>query len=128
MNNETAKQKAIREAYGNHWEVVKDFILNDGWCSRRKRIEFTQIAKDIEIDYEVVTPYHWRPASLQGLESNNGWVLSEEMPDNFSGMVWAKSGDIIEIMDVVNGHFYAPEIGREYTHYQRITKPEPPIY
>jgi len=31
MTNQQRKQKAIQEAYGEHWEQVEKYVNHDGW-------------------------------------------------------------------------------------------------
>ena len=43
MTNSEAKQEAIKNAYGEFWETVKDYVDGNGWCSARKNIGFEKI-------------------------------------------------------------------------------------
>lgn len=74
---QTEKQKVIREAYGEHWDKVKDFITETGWIDMSEFHVYPQhlnIEKeDCEIDQEF-----WRPKSLKGIENNNGWFSIKE--------------------------------------------------
>ncbi|MCT4034882.1 hypothetical protein HZQ14_15775 [Elizabethkingia anophelis] len=133
------KQQAIKSAYGEHWEKMKDYIDQDGWCNAFFGIAARDF-DDTESKREV-----WRPKSLSGIENNNGWIsISLE--------------NIILPIDGTEVHFYvsfANENGiqREYhkgifnaalgftsyydsehykvkevTHYQPIETPKPPIF
>jgi len=43
------KQEKIQEAYGTHWETVKDYVDDNGFCHKRKKIMFDVIEKEIEL-------------------------------------------------------------------------------
>ena len=93
---ETNKQKAIREAYGEYWELfnssAKDCAFNNnGWISAI----LEHAPKDLEIDFYKSA---FRPKTLQGIETNNGWIsiLSEsDLPsENCDCYIEHKDGNI----------------------------------
>jgi hypothetical protein len=61
----TDKEKKIREEYGEYYN--KD-INENGWCNNHA-IKVPSNA--FEIDR---SRFGWRPRSLQGIETNNGWT------------------------------------------------------
>jgi len=83
------KEQKIKEAYGEHWEAVKLFVYENGWCNFRELYGeigncrglpgLTLITKN---PYDPYQCYHKRPVSLQGIEKNNGWTKIESM-DSF---------------------------------------------
>ena len=133
MNNLEAKQKAIKNAYGECWEKVKDYVDENGWIYFGHSNGFRL---DGKIPQEVDS-YNgkFRPKSLQGIENNNGWIKIESEAD------LPKEGihhSILLDSDCINGYrnydvivFY--EVNSRYrkkeiSHYQPIEKPKPPIY
>jgi hypothetical protein len=79
-------------------------------------------------DYEAnPTPYFVRPKSLEGIEKNNGWIKIESESDlpNKTNDYWIvnKLGVSIRNYDMQEDNDW-----NDVTHYQPITKPQPPIY
>jgi hypothetical protein len=67
------KQEKIREAYGEHWETVKDYVDLDGWIDFRIAPEYFLR----ERKFDAIGKYEerlLRPKSLAGIEHNNGWI------------------------------------------------------
>lgn len=94
---ESAKEKAIREAYGEHWEKVKTIIDENGWVKDRKFDGLLPI--EMEFDFHDNDFYDKRrPKSLKGIETNNGWSLtSEKLPDEDKVYVFIRiDGELIE--------------------------------
>ena len=134
MTNLEAKQEAIKKAYGEYWEAVKDFVDENGWIDFLEDIQrimyFFNDSDNIEVFKST-----WRPKSLQAIENNNGWIKIESEAD------LPKEGihhSILLDSDCINGYinydvivFY--EVNSRYrkkeiSHYQPIEKPKPPIY
>jgi hypothetical protein len=82
------KLAAIKAAYGDLWEEVKEDINNEGWCDSRQS-KFTGEVDEYGYGW-------WRPKSLNGLEDNNGWTLfSEKVPEQNTLIdLWTKTGHI----------------------------------
>lgn len=132
------KQEAIKKAYGEYWEQVKDYVDDYGFTSIDSLIEIgTNIEKyiDCEVDdYEY--PQAYRPKSLQGIENNNGWIIIESEND--------LPKEILECFFISNGCTYlgyfanrnngvfcvdGDDVNKnEVSHYKLIQKPNPPIY
>lgn len=82
------KQEIIQIAYKEHWDAVKDYVNNTGWCrfwsifNPIKGKEDSPYISDLDLpdDYEH-TAYSWRPKSLQGIEDNRGWIKIESEKD-----------------------------------------------
>lgn len=129
------KQEKIIEAYGDYWEILKDYISVNGWISTKNLYDlkfnpnnFSPLDVD---DIEYIANY--RPKSLQGIENNNGWIKIESESDlpNESYIYWVKR-DGLDYPMYLNHEFFNKE-GKEYwlknyTHYQKAIKPLSPIY
>ena len=101
---ETNKQKAIREAYGEYWEQVKDYVDENGWCSEPSTftiaVLFFCMKHEFTTHGDIKNNYmkSWRPISLKGIENNNNWIsiLSEsDLPsENCDCYIEHKDGNI----------------------------------
>ena len=149
----TGKQTAIRKAYGEYWEKVKDKVDSYGrltiqqcwdlWNGDSAESHFySVILQDKTLDLHDDYQGYYQPRSLQGIENNNGWIRIESEED-------LPKEDKIECHLIINngsmelhGGFrrYSKETfyffnakGEGFlidsvTHYQPIVKPEKPIY
>lgn len=128
------KQEAIKKAYGEYWDKVKDYDYDNGWLSTKiiSPIDLEYSWNDIEtkecsINVENVL---FRPKSLQGIENNNGWIRIESENDlpKEKCRIWVKEKDstIIDICYFTSS-FFTP-IHQTCTHYMLLDKPNPPIY
>ena len=128
---ETPKQEAIRKAYGEHWAALEMWVNPDGWCRKRRGIGFEEVKKEIPLDY---IGYEFRTASLQGIETNNGWIRIESAED--LPKIWDKIFFVIDTKFIGTGYFDGTNFWHEnesydasiVSHYQPINKPNPPIY
>ena len=141
MTNLEAKQKAIKNAYGEHWERLNNFINEDGvfigdtdMISDELFNEWAFIGSSKDINSEKLISGS-RPKSLKGIENNNGWIRIESEAD------LPKEGmhhSILLDCECINGYrnydvivFYEVNSKfrkKEISHYQPIEKPKPPIY
>ena len=132
MNNLEAKQEAIKNAYGEYWEKVKDDVDNDGYIDNSiPKFRFGQL-KNLDLEYK--NDVLFRPKSLQGIENNNGWVKIESEKDlpKVSGLYFGKDYEFgtdmmyfdFETKNWEDSNGYLQNV----THYQPIEKPKPPIY
>ena len=81
----TAKQIAIRKAYGEYWEKMSlelqsIALQSDGWIQMRDCIK--ELGAEFSLSQHLSTEPHFnsskqRPKSLEGIESNNGWQRIE---------------------------------------------------
>ena len=133
METLNAKQEAIKNAYGEYWENVKDYVDNDGWINNSiPKFRFGKL-KNLDLEYK--NDVFFRPKSLQGIENNTGWIKIESEDD------LPKEGmhhSILLDSDCINGYrnydvivFY--EVNSRYrkkeiSHYQPIEKPLKPLY
>ncbi|MDV3508978.1 hypothetical protein CMU89_17000 [Elizabethkingia anophelis] len=120
------KTEAIKAAYGSHWEKVKYYVDENGWVEPPTAdipIYVPSIGK-LEAHHGA---FKFRPKSLSGIETNNGWtILNKETYDNLenSYYMWynTNNGDW-EVGDLDESFL------QEYTHFQEIKlPPKPPIF
>lgn len=126
---ENAKQKAIRLAYGEYWEQVKDYvdIDNNGWC-----VGYWNICELLNgISKPKSQGTKWRPKSLQGIETNNGWISIQSEKDlpNEKGYYYFLIDNIRSTRIIVEKVENLKPYDKLYcTHYQPIVKPLKPIF
>ena len=77
------KQEKIKEAYGEYWEILKDYVERNGWMTVSDLLHlklpiFKYIQCDVD-DIEDIRAY--RPKTLKGIEDNNGWTKIEFIED-----------------------------------------------
>lgn len=145
----TAKQEAIRKAYGEYWHsnlnVQHDGSVPIGLISKdnlhnelQKAIEYVFPGfLTNEIDIETIDStqdgyfdVYIRPKSLQGIETNNGWIRieSEEDLPKEDGVYWVYTVDGNRQLRYLEDFLHNGKINKYFTHYQPILKPEKPIY
>lgn len=82
-----AKKKLIQEAYGEHWDKVKDFVdINTGVAEIPSTINRTDYLKQFELlgTYPNSTGFYqlFIPKSLRMFNHNNGWTkIEEKLPE-----------------------------------------------
>lgn len=130
------KQEVIKQAYGEYWDKVKDFVNENGWCD----VSMYSMIKNIKPEFSEIEneigQFDIRPISLKGIENNNGWIKIEsenDLPkDDYTLCHYIVNGKI-EIGEYMNLHFDRPKQNelfyyKSVTHYQPIVKPQPPLY
>ena len=137
------KQEKIQEAYGEYWEAVKDYVDESGWMdlSFAVRANIGQIgSKTYQFKDLVKNHNKCRILSLSRLEQNNGWIKIEsedDLPKESYGIyhVYSENEMYVEIPKNqgiepfwTNDKSKNQEWLDNFTHYQPITKPQPPIY
>lgn len=128
------KEEKIKEAWINvqshiHSEGVPHYN-EDGWArygSKQKSVWFETLEEKQWLGY-----FFYRPKSLSGIENNNGWIKIESESDlpkekGYFLCIY-KDGEIIPHHFSINSEFDRDLFIEEFTHYQPITKPEPPIF
>jgi hypothetical protein len=119
------KEGKIKEAYGEHWDLVKDYVERNGWITVSDLLHLKlPIAKIIDCDIEDVRAY--RPKSLRGIENNNGWTkieTKEDLPEFGYYEVVVRSNGILTraTLDEKTPLVY-------YSHYQTISELKPPLH
>ena len=127
MTNSEAKQEAIKKAYCEYWDKVKDYVDENGWASYPNVQQHDYDFGKLEFKDGCT---FLRPESLQGIENNNGWIRIEsgaDLPNNEK--VWICTSNnrvLISSKAVLNWVLKNPD--NKITHYQPIEKLKPPIY
>jgi len=130
------KKEKIQEAYGEFWNIVKDWVNENGWCEKRRAMKFEEIKKYCDIEYGAYESYWFRPKSLHGIEHNNDWVKIESESD-----LPKENGLYFVFWYLLKGELNSTSfrdfhVGTEdskfwmanYSHYQPIKMPKTPIY
>ncbi|WP_185260349.1 hypothetical protein [Elizabethkingia anophelis] len=140
---ETPKTQAIKAAYREHWDKVKDYVNMDNGIaevpSSVNRTEFIKNFKliatwpDAEGFKQMLIPY-----SLEGIENNRGWTRIESEEDLPKDDYF---GDLFEVGFLDESGFFHHDRKRcsfkslkwmyekkLITHYQLVEKPKPPIF
>ena len=131
-----AKQKAIQEAYGEHWGALKNYVDENGFIDS---VYFPHGKLDVDFgrnNGELACDFLVRPLSLQGIENNNGWIKIESEADlpKENGAYYVVRNDDFHKNDIQtfiydNCDSFSKSIWKScVTHYQPIQKPKPPIY
>lgn len=121
------KQEKIQEAYGEVYERYSEFINENGWIKKLSLIPSFEVC---EIDFN---GKFQRPKTLFNLESNNGWIKIEcedSFPkEDIECYVINQIGRIqFAEFEVENQRFYVDNLRMYPSHYQRIIKPNYPLY
>jgi len=138
----TPKEQAIKKAYGDKYDILKDQMDENGWVEHCPGEEGHPRFRDLFGDkYELECieglPDYWRPASLRGLETNNGWISVEDRLPEESGVLhqWVslKDGSIhFAKWQILLDNWEIPGIGipssGSVTHWQPVVRPEAPLY
>lgn len=132
------KQEKIKEAYGEHYETVKNHIDENGWCvlNVSQKEPINHFAHHGKTEWKPINGrVCWRPISLKGIEANNGWIKIEseaDLPKEHMAVFLYESIDGVGFGRWCNlQRIFKTRFGKEYkpvTHYRPITKPEPPVY
>ncbi|HFK5596397.1 TPA: hypothetical protein ACG0AT_000944 [Elizabethkingia anophelis] len=149
------KSEAIKAAYGEYWERVKDYVEDNGWIELYSYncytdTVYTDLTEDLpflkELGYERKYfnnghTHYVRPKSLSGIETNNSWTRIESESDlpKEKGDYWVVwNGKIIvqywfrdnpdnPYNDMVQNNQVFSWM-QAVTHYQPIETPKPPIF
>lgn len=135
---EDKKLAAIQAAYGEYWDKVSPFVNSNGYCL------FDYSKSDITLagihyaasgfkQFEVDSAHkedvmYWRPKSLSGFESNNGWTRVDEcLPKNKGDYYVCINGELNG--EVLHSHEICL-MGNplEVSHWGPIDPVKPPIY
>lgn len=127
----TPKQQAIKKAYGEHYDTYRDIMDNNGWVD-----SFNMHAPHYITVLESKYNKYWRPASLKGLETNNGWIPVEDRLPDEGEICWiftkyecigiAYWNGFTESFEDEGGLSIVP--AGWVTHWQPVVKPEAPLY
>lgn len=125
------KQKAIEKAYGEHWEAVKDYVDENGFVDSIHFPHGRLVADFGDNNGELACDFLVRPKSLQGIETNNGWIKIEseaDLPkdDSVNYDMYNKNGRAISDLPLKTIiQLFEKGI---ITHYAIHVQRKPPIY
>lgn len=143
---ETPKEKAIKAAYGEHWDKVKDYVDEDGWCTHPDKNEMFPETDDLDSGYVSLLENtdKWMPTHLDRIIDNNGWTRiesEEDLPKDktidviindecYQGYIYEGQGGLFCCVENrYNSTEIAEIIEASYvTHYQPIETSKPPIF
>lgn len=125
------KQEAIKNAYGDAWEKVAEYVDDNGWIGRDSVCPSDFNFGYPDDDIHIKTPaferdYFWRPKALSGIEDNNGWIKIEDREPE-------------DGLDIEYCYFGSPQVGSQkflpdsidtyaITHWKPYVEPKPPLY
>ncbi|MES2796682.1 MAG: hypothetical protein V4683_11990 [Bacteroidota bacterium] len=127
------KQEIIQEAYGEHWDEVKELIDENGWDTVVK-YSINYKTQDYKIRGHGM--YITRPISLFGIENNNGWINIEnqsDLPSTYTECHFELKNKDIQIGAYVNHKNIFVGIDEQFipseiTSYKPIANPQLRIY
>jgi hypothetical protein len=132
------KEDKIKEAYGEHWEKVKNYVDANGWLDAKsfygdRHKGLAGLTMQISDRYDPKYCYWKRPISLSGIENNNGWLQFRGNQPKESNWYWIKTNSDMLIAFWVNHKNVFIDMDNSIyfnavTHYQPIEEPKPPIY
>ena len=135
METLNAKQKVIKNAYGEYWEKVKDYVDENGFINTYSTkisphsLKYSWVDIEVSkkwIDDKIGDTICFRPKSLQGIENNNGWIKIESEEQRFPDEdLWICNFNGNKQPFIHDAYDFIPE---RYTHYQPIEKPKPPLF
>lgn len=135
---ETPKEKAIKAAYGEHWDKVKDYVNKNGWCDFKAVFGDIGNGKGLEgIELETMDNYdpkycYWKcPKSLSSIENNRGWTRiesEEDLPKEECKLFVHPPYQDQFIFHYHNDESSRKELIKNHTHYHPIQVPKPPIF
>lgn len=134
MNAQEKKQKAIEVAYGEYWEIVKDFVDENGF------VKFSDLDPNklgLEERYE--STHHelpeplWRLDGVDLIAKNNNWISIESEEDlpkgkNVVFVQWDEKTLIVECIEEPSKKMFLEWKEKGFTHFQYISFPLKPIY
>lgn len=133
----TDKEQAIKNAYGEHWKKVGDYVnLGNGLCDSNQKTDYLSLDKSFKIIYSSAGYWHnkYIPKSLEGLETNNNWITiksESNLPKerkNDDVFVFCNDGSVqIASTYMLNNDSVKRHWLKNISHYQPIIKPKPPI-
>lgn len=137
MDSKVAKQEAIRKAYGELYEVMKENINHTTGSYLIESTHFYDKDNFYKRELFDVREYSESllvitPKSLQGIENNNGWIRIESEEDlpllEDESEFWISNNN--GIFDFIASSLQVQRKweNKTLTHYQPIVKPEKPIY
>ena len=123
------KEEVIKKAYGESWEILKDYINQNGFinCVKNRKLSLIPYFEVSQIEFK---ENEARPKVLKGIENNNGWVkiyCENDLPQ-FDCHCWFMN----KRQRLVNGRFLVEGridfLMKNATHYKIVADPELPLY
>lgn len=135
---ESAKEKAIKEAWAEHYDFVKVNLESDGsfWVYEYQTELYEWCKKNTKRIITTKTATRFIPFSIIGVHDNNGWTRIESE----AHLPTEEDSTEYFIIDSVDGFIYSGVFyqgsgiwnkAHSYftpTHYQVMNFPQPPIY
>ena len=138
------KEAAIKNAYIEYWgqlsnEAQQQALQNNGFIHQKYLIDSRGSLLDC-LDFEWMDTYDsefglsirvFRPKSLQGIETNNGWICiesEEDLPKEKCVLLVYPEFENQFVFHFYNDKKCKETLMKNHTHYQPIEKPKPPIY
>lgn len=132
------KKELIKNAYEEFYEYVENSADENGWVKREEHSGFMRshfyLGKNIETKFIDKVEY-WRPKTLEGIENNNGWIVirsEEDLPresDAYFVAYFFKGKLLFQYLRAFRINSDDTEYWLDnFTHYQPITKPNPPLW
>lgn len=144
------KDRAIKNAYGESYELLKDHIdLDNGYCTMYDEnnikvspnfiyLGFTHeyVSKNIDSFYDPTSNKHfWRPKELEGIHDNNGWNIinsPDDLPKETIACHVDYKGHIYLCTYVHNGYGFFHATGGQIIHkpnaWRAILMPKKRVY
>lgn len=129
------KEEKIKEAWRSNYNEFSEYIDSDGWA-RYPHFQKQEMIEDVRPIEFRSQGTDFRPKSLQGIETNNGWIKIESEDD-----LPKEHDELFEVGLLDNqGNFNHEKkrcsgksvkwmwVNKLISHYQPIIKPKPPIY
>jgi hypothetical protein len=131
------KEEIKKEAYGEYYDKHQQDIDENGWLSYGLFPEkFLRKQELLEFKGETQSKCFVRPKSLQGIETNKGWITvnpkdsgtTNPTETGFVHIVYRANGEVgmahYNKMSYQDVDFFA----YTYSHWQPIDKKEKPLY
>lgn len=130
------KEEKIKEAYCKlDMPFNENTLLNQNGWTKIKPLQYSSKYDDLDLLKLTNSVHSIRPKSLQGIETNNGWIKIESEDDlpKHKGdyFVYTRNKEIETVYadgDISLMEHTSKSWIRNFTHYQPIEKPKPPIY
>lgn len=124
------KEEKIKEAYASKYHLVKASLDENGWMPYNILTNAVFDSLEFNFSHDKKRPY-----CLKGIENNRGWIKiesEEDLPkEDIECWIKEKGNEIIfngRYISLLNYFAYTAFQIDNVTHYQPITKPEPPLY
>lgn len=133
------KQQKIKESYGEFYSEAELIGLsNDGYITLTEERGMFCIWNDILMITHKHDNHRYRPASLKGLEENNGWIKikgKNDLPKS-EGEYWVICKFFRESefeKRIYPNNKFSDEVNQDWwlkfvTHYQPVIKPDLPLF